>query len=287
MNTVSRLTVKQKNKLLAEEGKQLQYRGVKRKLLLTDEQQSTINQFFGCMRLMYNDLLLMRKLYYSKTGKMLSGSDYKKYRLKDLKIMKPFLNDADKFVYDDVIIRQDDAFKRFFDHLGGYPKFKSKKDPHQSYTTYQTANNIALVEDGIRIPKLGVLGFEGNSKYLDAVRQGTAVIKKATVSCDGENYYISVMIEQIVPLIVDLNIAEVDNSKIIGIDVGIKAQVSCSNGYVEKLPQHLKVLDKRVRRRQRSLSRKDKGSKNYQKAKTAVNKSHKKSAIHAKISTIS
>lgn len=268
-------SVKSKNAVLATDNKQLQYRAVKRKLLLTDEQANKIDQFLGCMRLVYNDLLAIRKIHYTKTGKQLSGSEYKTTRLKDLKIMKPFLTDADKFIFDDVIIRQDAAFDRFFKHLGRFPKFKSKKNSYQSYTTYQTNNNIKLTDGGIKIPKIGVLSFDGDSSYLEQVKKGTASIKKATISRDGD-YYISIVIEQIVPLAKELKIQDIDNSKIIGIDVGIKAQVSCSDGFVETLPRTLKSLDKRMRRKQRSLSRKNKNSKNYKKAKNIVNKAHKK-----------
>lgn len=210
-------TVKQKNELLSKDNKQLQYRAVKRRIVLTDEQTNKVNQFLGCMRLVYNDFLAMRKLYYTKTGKQLSGSEYKATRLKDLKVMKPFLKDVDKFIYDDIVIRQDAAFDNFFKHLGGFPKFKSKKNSYQSYTTYQTNHNIRLVDNGIKIPKIGVVKFDGDSPYFDAVENGNALIKKATISRDGGLYYISIMIEQIVPLVQELDIQNIDSSGIIGI----------------------------------------------------------------------
>ena len=267
--------VKKKNALLAAEGKQLQYRCVKRQLFPTEEQKSQIDQFLGCMRFIYNDLLDARQNHYEATGHQLSGSEYKKTRLADLKQQKPYLRLVDKFVYDDVIVRQDAAFDRFFKKMGGFPQFKSKKASRQSYTTYLSNNNIRLDGNGVKVPKIGTMPFCGNSSHLESVRNDEGIIKKATILRDGGKYYVSLFIELVVPIVTPLNIADADDSKIIGIDVGIKTQAACNNGNVYNLPKRLKCLDKRMRRYQRSLSRKTKDSANYCKAKNIVNKSYK------------
>ena len=127
----------------------------------------------------------------------------------------------------------------------------------------------------MKVPKIGTMPFCDNSPYLESVRSGEGVIKKATISRDGGKYYVSLFIELIVPIVTPLNIADADDSKIIGIDVGIKTQAACNNGNVYKIPKILKCLDKRLRRYQRSLSRKTKDSANYCKAKNIVNKSYK------------
>src|SRR5699024_621325 len=50
-----------------------------------------------------------------------------------------------------------DSYSRFFKNQNARPKFKSKKNPIQSYTTQFTNNNIAIVDNKLKLPKLGLV----------------------------------------------------------------------------------------------------------------------------------
>ncbi|KLA29209.1 hypothetical protein B4080_6275 [Bacillus cereus] len=53
-----------------------------------------------------------------------------------------------------------DAYTRFFKKQNSAPRFKSKKNNVQSYTTKQTNKNIAVVGNKIKLPKLGPVRLE-------------------------------------------------------------------------------------------------------------------------------
>ncbi|MCM3274512.1 transposase, partial [Paenibacillus elgii] len=101
-----------------------------------------------------------------------------------------------------------DAFDRFFRKLNDPPRFKSKRNPVQSYTTKFTNGNIAVACDLLKLPKLGWVRF-AKSREIDGR------ILSATVRRNGTGkYFVSILCE------VDIQpLPHVDTA--IGIDLGI------------------------------------------------------------------
>lgn len=156
------------------------------------------------------------------------------------------------FALDDL----DKAFKKFFSGKARYPKFKSKKDSKQSYST--GGNTFPKLKDPnhILLPKIKSVKFY-NRGYLPEVN-----FKYATVSTDGDYYYCSVLVDipaKKVPLATDS----------IGIDLGIKTTITCSNGKTYSLKRNGR-LERRLRRAQRVLSRRRKDSIRRLKARKRV-----------------
>lgn len=70
-----------------------------------------------------------------------------------------WLKEVDKFSLQNSLKDLDKAFKNFFEGNAKYPKFKSKKNKHQSYRTNFTNNNIKIEGNRIKLPKLGWVKF--------------------------------------------------------------------------------------------------------------------------------
>ncbi len=117
----------------------------------------------------------------------------------------------------------------------------------------------------IILPKLKEVKIRGYRK----LNQLKGRILNATISKVAEKYYVSVCVEE------ELTIKERIPSRVVGIDVGIKSLVTTSDGTTYGNPNYLTKYEKRIKRTQRELSRKIKGSKNYYKTKMKLEEIYK------------
>lgn len=124
----------------------------------------------------------------------------------------------------------------------------------QSYTSKNNNNSIRFEEDGVRLPKIGVL--RAKNKLRPSGR-----ILSATLRREDDKFYVSL-------LFTDIKIkAYEDSDKYIGIDVGIKNTVTTSNGETYNIPSIVFKLQKQISKLQRKLSRQKKDGKNYQRTR--------------------
>ena len=112
-----RKTVKEKNKELFKDGKQLKNYGIVLRIYPNDAQKLLIRQTFGCSRLIYNKYLATRQEHYKNSGKTLSVYDYKSNYLNPMKQLDEysFLKTIDKFALEVAVEYVDDAYARFLD----------------------------------------------------------------------------------------------------------------------------------------------------------------------------
>ena len=237
-------------------------KGVKFRIYPNKEQQNLINQTLGCCRLVYNIGLDIRnkafengeKVNYSKTSAMLT----------ELKRSDEFsfLRDADSVALQQSLRDLDRGFVNFFEKRAKHPRFKSKHNNHQSYRTMNQNNKVRIVGKYIKLPKLGYV----------KVRQSMEVgkINNATVIRTPTGKYFVVLNVEFEPEV------KQNNGGSIGIDVGIKEFYSDSNGDVVANPKFFEKSSKKLRREQRKLSRKQKGSNNRNKQRIRVAKVHEK-----------
>jgi len=228
----------------------------------TKEQEILINKSIGCTRFVYNYFLDITNKdgykSYAKYNKMLTS----------LKIEKPFLKEVDKFALQNSLRNLDDAFKRFFKGQNGKPTFKSKKHARKSYRTNFTNGNIEVGESYIKLPKLkkvkAKIHRQIEGKILNVTISKTPSGKYfASICCEVENKAKNILSS---------------NTKLIGVDLGIKDYLITSEG--EKTPNP-KFLDKYYRllvKAQRKLSRMEVGSNNFKKQSKKVAKIHEKIA---------
>jgi len=241
----------------------------------TEEQEMFFAKSFGCVRKVYNLMLDDRMKNYEET-KNDSSIKMNFPTPAQYKEEFPFLKEVDSLALANAQLNLDKAYKNFFrDKSVGFPRFKSKKNPVQSYTTNNQKGTVALIDNKfIKVPKLKSL------VKIKLHRQPKGIIKSATISRHPSgNYHISLLCkEEIVEL--------PKNDSSIGIDLGITDFAILSDGQKIDNNKFTSKMEKKLKREQRKLSRrallaKKKGvnlfeAKNYQKQKRKVARLHEK-----------
>lgn len=246
-------------------------RGYKYRIYPAKEQQELLAKTFGCVRFVYNNCLDKKTALYKEEQQNLSRIDCNNYVNKELKPRHGWLKEVDKFALTNAVFHMDTAYQNFFREIKkgnknqGFPKFKSKYDNRQSYTTNFTNNNIVVDFAGnrIKLPKL---------KWIDAKvhRKFTGVIKSATISkTSAGEYFTSVLVEE-------ENTPLEASDKKIGFDFGIKEFIVTSDGDHKENPKTLIKYEDKLAAQQRRLSKKQKHSKNYRKQQKKLSRTHKK-----------
>jgi len=226
-----------------------------------EEQREYFAKTFGSTRFVYNRMLSDKIKHYKHTGKMLKNTpaQYKREF--------PWLKDVDSLALANAQISLEKAYKNFFRNKNiGFPKFKSKKNNHWSYTT-NNQNGTVIIENGhIKLPKL-------KSKVkIKQHRVFEGLIKSCTISQNPSGkYFVSVLVE------CEIEKLSRREDKV-GIDVGIKSFAVMSNQSIIENPKHLRKSEKRLTKLQKDLSRKQKGSCNRAKARIKVAILHEKIA---------
>lgn len=222
------------------------------RLYPTQTQEVLLTKHFGCARYIYNYGLERKIKYYSETKKSISRftiqADLPK--LKKSEATK-WLSEVNSLSLQAALLNLDMAFTRFFREKKGFPKFKSKRNARQSF---QVPQNTEVDYDAKRVflPKFR----EGIKCKFD--RQFSGKIKTSTISrTPTGKYFISILVET---EDVSPNKAPIDENKAVGVDLGIKTFATLSDGTEIQNPKHLTKALKKLKRLQRSVSRKVNGS---------------------------
>jgi putative transposase len=198
----------------------------------TKEQEILIHKTFGCCRFVFNYFLSKWTDTYRKTGKGLTYNSCSS-QLPQLKKEFPWLKEVDSIAIQDSLKHLADAFTRFFKGENNYPRFKTKKNKVQSYTTKYTNGNIAVAGNKMKLPKLGFVRFAKS-------REVEGRILSATIRRNPSGkYFVSILTEM------DVQPLEKTNS-FVGIDMGLKHFAVLSNGEVWENPKWLKTLEKKL-----------------------------------------
>lgn len=276
-----KMTVKEKNKALVHQSLQLKNYGLVLRVYPNEKQAEQIHKTIGCTRFIFNNYLNKRQSYFRESKKILSVSKYKKDFLVPMKSEDnySFLKEVDKFALEVACENVEDAYNRFFKGQNKYPTFKSKKSAKKSYTTKMTNHNIELLGlSVVKLPKLGKVTMakvksKRNKEIIGKIDTEQIKILKATISQKGSKYYVSLTLEEVISLVEPLEMSSVDLSKIVGVDLGLKTFATIHNGletkYKEKA-KYIKASEKKLAQLQRRLSKKQKDSQNFKKAKYKV-----------------
>ena len=218
----------------------------------TAEQKSKIHQTIGVSRFIYNFYIAHNKEIYDREGKFVSGMDFSKWlnneyipNNKDMKWIKEVSSKATK----QAIMNGDKAFRDFFKGAKGFPRFKKKKN--QDVKAYFPKNNKTdwtIERHRVKIPTLGWVRLK-EFGYIPI----NSMVKSGTVSKKADRYYVSILVEER-----DIKISNTNNEGL-GIDLGIKEFVVCSDGIKFKninKTATIKKIEKKLKREQRKLSRK-------------------------------
>ena len=223
---------------------------------LTNEQQELYKRYISITRYLYNKYIETNKNLYEqyKNGEIdknqcfLSGYDFDKYVNNELSKDNLWIKDCPSKSRKKAIMNAETSFKRFFKGLAKFPRFKRKKNDYHSKLYNVTINKVE--RHRLKLPKLGWVHLKEYS-YLPK----DITVKSFTLSTKANKYYISILTEV-------TNDSQVSNRTYvngIGIDLGIKDLMICSDGRVYKNINKffkLRKLYKQLAHLQRNLSRK-------------------------------
>ncbi len=179
----------------------------------------------------------------------------------------PWMLEVTKNAPQMAIIQLGDAFKNFFSGRASYPQYKKKGKSRDSFTL--SNDQFAVKASRIRIPNLGWVRMRESLRF-------NGKIISATISRTANRWYASISVETEDKS----HLPQAENQGVVGVDLGVKALATLSNGEVIAGVKPLKRLIATLKRLSRSLSRKVKGSANRQKAKQKI------ARLHARISFI-
>ncbi len=236
------------------------------KTKINKQTETNCNNWLELCRNIYNQSLEQRITAYREKKKPISA--FKQMaQLPDLKKSSVEFKAVGSQVLQDVIQRLDKAYKSFFQRAkqgngkAGFPRFKSK-NRYDSFTLKQTGwkleGRYLYIKNVGKFKLFLSRPIEGNIKTI-TIRRSSTNKWFASFSCN------------------DVPIKEVSETTMeVGIDVGIKHFLVDSQGNSVENPKYFRQSEKLLRRRQRSLCRKKKGSNRRNKAKLLVAKAHEK-----------
>ena len=233
------------------------------------DQEALLKKTFGCVRFVYNRYLALRRDLYEADGEVFGYTDCAK-ALTALKKEEEYawLKEPDSIALQSALEHLQRGFDNYVRERGkgnknqGLPAFKKKRDGHKSFTTKKVNDNIRLTEKHIILPKLGAVrckvSRKVNGRILNVtVSQSPSGRYSVSICCTG------VEMPKHAP-----------TGAVIGLDLGLSAFAVDSNGSVHENYRFLREHEKKLARLQRSLSRKQIGSRNWEKARGKVGRLH-------------
>lgn len=246
-------------------------RALKVRLYPENEHEVFLNAQFGAVRFAWNKALAIKNHYYK----------YHNQNLKPSKDIKPLLSiaknhdkyswlkDYDSLALQQAVINLNKAFNNFFSKRAGFPRFKKRNGKQSSY---HTGSGISVDFDNntITIPKIGKIKAK-----LHRLMDGKLTSITVSRTSSGK-YYASLLFksEDVLPSLPK----KIDYDKMTGIDLGLKHFIIDSNFDKVINPKFFVNSFRNLKRKQKQVSRKVKGSSNRNKARIKLAKIHERIA---------
>jgi putative transposase len=255
----------------------------KTELDLNNVQKTACARHAGAARWAYNWSLARKLEAYRNGGKIPSAIDLHR----ELNVLKQgelsWMYEVSKCAPQEALRNLDQAYANFFrrvkekkagkDIQVGFPKFKSKKN---GLGSFRLTGAIHIFEHAIQLPRLGRLRLKERG-YLPM--EGVHILS-ATVSERAGRWFVSVQVKREVPK------PKATYRPVVGVDLGILALATISDGTKIENPHALKRDLGKIKRLQRVVSRRQKGSANREKAVRQLARAHlrvanvRKDALH-------
>jgi putative transposase len=242
-----------------------------------------LTKTFGCSRFVYNQTLKYSEEYYltrltNPEYKSLSSTD----RINYIKVLKSnpeysWLKEVSSIALQQSVMHLNSAYDRFFKGHSAKPAYKKKLNKNSFTITGKTS--LHFHKDFIKNKQFFLPKYNKPLKIKFSKEFNHLAVSSITISQEpsGE-YFISFLTEE------NLSVKEVKNlanntQQKISYDLGLKTTAKIYDGnsfYDFNLPELIKVVDKKIRKAQRVMSRKQKGSKNRNKQRIKVAKLYEK-----------
>ncbi|GAB3231028.1 RNA-guided endonuclease TnpB family protein [Glycomyces halotolerans] len=242
---------------------QARHRAYRFRCYPTSEQAENLARTFGCARLVYNKALEYRHKAYFRRGESINYHQTSAMLTRWKQTSRyAFLNEVSSVPLQQALRHLQKGFSGFFKQQTGYPCFKKKRTVAGSAEYTRSA-------------------FKWNDGQLTLAKQSEpltirwsrrlphgAVPSTVTVSRDAAGrWFVSLLVEEDIP-----TLPKRDES--VGVDAGLTPLFTLSTGEKITNPRHERRDRERIRRRQKDLSRKTKGSKNWVKAQVKLARAH-------------
>ena len=239
-------------------------RAYKIRLYPNKAQRTFFNKSFGCCRIIYNEMLYELQNAY-KNGITLNKNEL----FKQIKTKYVWMKNSDSQGLSNTYQDLNAAYTNFFNKRAKFPKFKKKKDKnsYRNGMMQKTIGKLIPNKNHIRIPKAGLVEFRQDYDFSNLNIQK---IYNITIERSKTNkYYCSIC--------VDVDIPEYEHSgEVIGIDLGIKDLVIDSNGNKYSNPKFQEKSEKKIKHLNKLFSKKQKSSKNQDKARLKLATAYEK-----------
>jgi putative transposase len=251
-------------------------KAIKIRLYPNNGQEIYINKLLGCYRFVYNKCLDIKIKKYTEEGVNYNLKDLGNYFHQDLSKNEDYnwLNEHNTKVLKQSIINLLDSYKRFFINGNGFPKFKSKHDNKLSCRFPSEAiskKNNYLTNKLTLTGELKNIKFKCSDEYTKYLDKYKSNIKSATLSkTKSGNYFLSILIDG------DLNKTLNKTNNSVGIDLGIKDFIITSESEIFENIKIKRNNKNKLVKLHRNLSKKQKGSKNKNKARIKLARFHNK-----------
>lgn len=248
------------------------YKAYKFRIYPNGEEEVLINKHFGCTRFIYNWGLNLKNETYQKEKKNL-GRFAIQAEIPKMKKTEEYewLKEVNSQSLQASLQHLDVAYTSFFRNKKGFPKFKSKHDNNKSFEV-PSKTIIDVKNKRISIPKFK----QGIKARLHRTIPKKGKIKTSTVSMNPSGqYFISILVEEPIK---EKKYKKPTMKNSVGVDLGIKDFATLSNGEKIENPRFLKKNLEKLKKAQRKLSKKAKGSNNRKKQRIKVARLHNKIA---------
>lgn len=250
----------------------MKLKGVKIRLYPNKIQERELNSILGGYRFVYNKCLAYKKEAYEKDKTSIDRSGLSKYFHNTLRVETDWLRLHNTKVMKQSIINLLTAYDKFFKHESDYPVFKTRHDNQSARFPLEAIATKPFNEDLTRLNLTKVfknLRFECSDKDRRYLGKHRDKIKSVTIKKKKNgHFYASILIER------EDNLLAKPISESIGIDLGINYLMAFSDGGTIENKKFTRSNENRYKRLQRQHSRREKGSKNKEKARIKLARKH-------------
>lgn len=233
------------------------------------EQEQKLLTWLETCRWIYNTALAQRKEAWEKEKRSVSRIEQQVW-LKQAKKTDERIREVHSQVAQEVLFRVDRAFAAFFRRVKngetpGYPRFKGRgRYKSLTYTQFGKGKGASFQDGKLKLSKIGLVKIKLH-------REIPGIIKTVIIKRDAAGKWWAVFAVEI-----ELSRQQTHTGPAVGLDVGLEKFAALSDGSIIENPRHLRKTEERLKRAQRELSRKEKGSRNRERVRRKLAKLHAK-----------
>ena len=241
----------------AGDGRVVQYCTIKARLYPDEAQTGLFEKTFGCCRYIWNQMLADQQRFYQETGAHFIPTPAK------YKNEAPFLKEVDNQALIQEHNKLSQAFRVFFKkpEAFGYPKFKKKKTDRDSFTAcnheFESGPTIYITKTGIRMTKAGIV----RATFPRRPRNGWK-LKRVTVEKTRTGKFFAYILYEYTAKRPEPGVPTEETT--LGLKYSMAHFYAADDGSIANAPHWLRQSREKLTKLQRSLSRMQPGSKNYQ-----------------------